>query len=325
MGCIPGDSPGAVEQAAGLLSSGGVVALPTETVYGLAAHALNTAACQQVFDIKGRPLEDPLICHVLDVAAAQELAHISEPALALIKAFWPGPLTLILPKKPCVPDRITAGLPTVALRSPAHPLMRKVLGACGLPLAAPSANPFGYISPTSAQHVQDQLGERLPLILDGGPCSIGVESTILDLSDPRHPRILRMGPLLPETLAPVLGTQPPIHTQAQRTGALPAPGLLQRHYSPRCPSSLFDQAPPEDSRPHACLYFNKPSPEATRPHRTLAWLTDVHSLEQAAQHLYAQLRALDLQKHQHLYLQKVPGTGLAHTLNERLKRAAHTH
>lgn len=322
MAVILANSPEAVAQAVKLLLGGGIVALPTETVYGLAAHALDGAACEAVFKAKNRPLEDPLICHVLGIEQAQELAYVSPEAETLMEHFWPGPLTLVLPKKPCVPDSITAGLPTVAMRSPSHPLMRKVLEAAGVPLAAPSANPFGYISPTTAAHVAEQLGDVVPLILDGGPCSVGLESTILDLSNLETPRILRSGPILAETLAPFLKKPLLFKKTVVASGPMVAPGLLERHYSPRCPSSLFVDEAPEDARPHACLFFKKPTNFLKRPHRIVDWLTECGDVELAAHCFYAKLRTLDAQNLKHLYLQRIPGDGLAQVLNDRLERAA---
>ena len=192
-------APADLARAAELLRAGACVALPTETVYGLAADATNPAALAQVFAIKGRPLLDPLIVHVLDQTALAEVSE-PDPRLAKIASLWPGPLTVVLRRKSVVPDLVTAGKDTVAVRIPAHPLFREVLRLAGRPLAAPSANPFGYVSPTKAQHVSDSLGERCPWIVDGGACAHGVESTILDLSVPGRARLLRPGPISLETM-----------------------------------------------------------------------------------------------------------------------------
>ena len=176
--CVP-DSP-AVRLAAKALASGGLVAFPTETVYGLGADATDRAAVQRIFEAKRRPASDPLIVHIADPhAVSQYASRIDDRARALMERFWPGPLTLVLPKQPIIPDLVTAGLDTVALRMPDHPVALALLRATDRPIAAPSANPFGYISPTNAQHVQAQLGELIPYILDGGDCSVGIESTIL--------------------------------------------------------------------------------------------------------------------------------------------------
>jgi L-threonylcarbamoyladenylate synthase len=178
---------------AGLLRRGGLVAVPTETVYGLAGDATSASACLRIFRAKGRPSSDPLIVHI---AALRDLGRVAVPnpaALRLARRFWPGPLTIVLPKTPLVPDEATANLPSVAVRMPAHPLFRRLIRLSGVPLAAPSANAFGYVSPTTAAHVQKGLGRRVRHILDGGPSSIGLESTIVDLRDPGRPAILRPG------------------------------------------------------------------------------------------------------------------------------------
>ncbi|MEO0040395.1 MAG: hypothetical protein RIS38_1343, partial [Verrucomicrobiota bacterium] len=207
------------------------MALPTETVYGLAADATNPAALAQVFAIKGRPLLDPLIVHVLDQAALADVAE-PDPRLAKLAHLWPGPLTVVLRRKPVVPDLVTAGKDTVAVRIPAHPIFREVLSLAGRPLAAPSANPFGYVSPTKAAHVRDSLGERCPWIVDGGACAHGVESTILDLSVPGRARLLRPGPIPLETLRGLLGEVEAVTRVASQQAAQDAPGMLERHYSP---------------------------------------------------------------------------------------------
>jgi len=253
-------------RVAELLRSGEIVALPTETVYGLAADALNAAAVAKIFAAKGRPFNDPLIVHAASPAAVREIIGAPPPAFAALAArFWPGPLTLVLPKKTVVPDIVSAGLPTVAVRCPAHPFMRRVLEASGLFLAAPSANPFGYVSPTTAAHVRASLGERCPWVLDGGPCEHGVESTIVLLDATGGARLLRPGPVPWAAVAETIGLSAsgaamtlPADVSNGRTGknadkcagtragnetggavadddVVPqlAPGMLSRHYSPR--------------------------------------------------------------------------------------------
>jgi len=193
-----------IEFLAARLRAGELVAVPTETVYGLAADAFDCAACASVFRAKGRPSEDPLIVHVHAMTQLSEVCHVNDTALRLAKAFWPGPLTLVLPKKPIIPDIVTAGRDSVAIRMPSHPVFRRLLRAVDVPLAAPSANPFGYVSPTSAQHVLDGLGAKLRYILDGGPSQIGLESTIVDLRDPARPVVLRPGFITVTQIARVL-------------------------------------------------------------------------------------------------------------------------
>jgi L-threonylcarbamoyladenylate synthase len=227
----------AVEAAVAVLKSGGLVALPTETVYGLAANATDPAAVARIFAIKGRPAHNPVIVHVSSVAMARACAA-RWPATAdkLAAAFWPGPLTLVLPRSALVPDIVTAGGSTVGLRWPQHPFIQAVIQAAGFPLAAPSANPSNRLSPTSAEHVRRHLGARLRLIVDGGPCAIGVESTVLDLTvDP--PRVLRPGVVHEAALEAVVGrlalNREPSPDSALPAAALKSPGMLSRHYAPR--------------------------------------------------------------------------------------------
>jgi len=323
-------TPAGVARAAELLRAGEVVALPTETVYGLAAHALDEKAVRQIFSIKGRPLIDPLIVHGLDVEFLSTLAHFTPQARELTAACWPGPLTLVLKKRPVVPGLITAGRDTVAVRSPAHPLARTVLQACGLPLAAPSANPFGYISPTTAEHVRTSFGTKVPWILDGGPCAVGLESTIVDVSDPtRPPRLLRPGPITAEALAQILGQ--PVHGpessgRIDEAQGLDAPGLLTRHYSPRTPVALLKPAEPPPLTPDqhcAWVRMGRHNKETTPPGDTdIFWLSETGNLTQAAQGLYALLRQLDEAGYAKIFCELAPATGLGATLNDRLRRAA---
>lgn len=309
-------------QAAELLRQGKVVALPTETVYGLAAHALDPKAIKAIFEIKGRPLTNPLIVHVLDKAAAEKLARTPLPpkAYTLIDAFWPGPLTLILPKAPDVPDILTAGKSTLALRSPKHPLFREILRICQLPLAAPSANPFGYLSPTEAIHVQ-RMFQGVPVpVVDGGPCEIGLESTIVDLSGPQA-KLLRPGPISPEALEAVLGGPlllPQIH--ASPSTPLLAPGTLQQHYSPHTPLYLYPYGArlPKPENKTALIYFKKPPIASLDTY----FLSKTGSLEEAAAQVFKLLHKLDTQGYEAIYIEAAPPEGLGRSINDRLKRAA---
>ncbi|WP_448590526.1 L-threonylcarbamoyladenylate synthase [Thermoflexus hugenholtzii] len=223
--------PGTIARAAEILREGGLVAFPTETVYGLGADGLNPKALERLFAAKGRPPTDPVILHIADLEMLPRLAReIPPPVWTLAQRFWPGPLTLVLPKQPAVPDLATAGLPTVAVRMPAHPVALALIRAAGTPIAAPSANRFGHVSPTTARHVLEDLESRIDLILDAGPTAIGVESTVLDLTRPA-PTILRPGGLPREALEAVLG--PVAVFDRAVAGPAPSPGMLPKHYAPR--------------------------------------------------------------------------------------------
>lgn len=232
----PAERRQAVEAAAGLLRQGQLVAIPTETVYGLAANALDPRAVEAIFQAKGRPNDNPLIVHIADRDALPQVVRcVPEPARQLMDRFWPGPLTIILPRNPQVPDATTAGLDTVAVRMPSHPLARDIIRASGLPLAAPSANRSGFPSPTTAQHCIDDLTGRVPAIVDGGSCGYGVESTVITLAGDR-PRLLRPGAVTLEEMQAVIGPiqVDPAVTDQLRAGAVAAsPGMKYKHYSPK--------------------------------------------------------------------------------------------
>ena len=222
----------AVLRAAQVLRSGGIAAIPSETVYGLAANAFESEAVARIYQAKGRPAANPLIVHVATAAMARECAAEWPPmAERLAGRFWPGPLTLVVPRSPRIPDLAAAGGPTVGLRWPAHPFFQSVIRECGFPLAAPSANPSDQLSPTTAEHVVAGLGDRIPLIVDGGPCVVGIESTVVDVTGSR-PRILRPGVISAEQVAEAAGIQPGVQTDTDE-GPLRSPGQLSRHYSPR--------------------------------------------------------------------------------------------
>jgi L-threonylcarbamoyladenylate synthase len=233
---LPADTAGLAE-AANILRSGGLVAFPTETVYGLGAHALDAQAVQGIFEAKQRPANDPVIVHVYAASQISQLAEASPLTWKLAERYWPGPLTLVLRKRACVPAEVTAGLHTVAVRVPAHPIARALLEATGLPLAAPSANLFGRPSPTRGEHVLQDLDGRIDAVVDGGSATVGVESTIVDISS-MPPRLLRPGGLATEDIEQLLGVRllpPPQATD----GSQLAPGLLPTHYAPRTPLTLI--------------------------------------------------------------------------------------
>ena len=291
--------------------------MPTETVYGLAANALDARAVLRVFEAKGRPRFDPLIVHCADLEMARSVALFGPRAMRLT-ALWPGPLTLVLPRLPCIPDAVTAGLDTVAVRIPDHPLALALIRAAGVPLAAPSANRFGRISPTTAAHVAEQLGDAVACILDGGPCRVGVESTVLR-PDP-SPVVLRPGGVTRERLAAVLGEPVVLADRHARGEALPreAPGLLASHYAPRAPLRL--RAPgetwPLDTALLAFIGTDLPSGSAS------AVLSPSGDLAEAAANLFARLRQLDAAGPRLIVAELVPDSGLGEAVNDRLRRAA---
>ncbi len=318
--------PGEVAAAAAHLRAGRLVGMPTETVYGLAANALDPAAVLAVFTAKGRPRFDPLIVHAADAAQAWTVAVPSPRALRLAAAFWPGPLTLILPRRAHVPDLVTSGLDTVAVRVPDHPLALALIRAAGVPLAAPSANRFGRISPTTAAHVREQLGDAVAAILDGGPCRIGVESTVLRC-DP-VPIVLRPGGCTRARIAAVLGEPVALADRDARAGSLSptgaaarvAPGLLASHYAPRAPLRLKTAAEPWPADPAiACLAFTGVGLAGRSRTEVLSPAGDP---AEAATGLFAALRRLDALQPPEIVAETVPDNGLGEAINDRLRRAA---
>lgn len=304
--------------AAGFILSGGIGGVPTETVYGLAANALDERAVRKIFSAKGRPFIDPLIVHVCDMAMAEKVAFLTDRAKILAKRFWPGPLTLVLKKRDCIPGIVTAGMDTVAVRMPSHSLMRKFIEACGCPIAAPSANPFGYVSPTTAEHVTEQLADKIDFILDGGKCAKGVESTILMLSESgKGHKLLRAGPVPVEELEAALAEEidaSPKHNEAQPQ----APGMLKSHYSPHSRLTLFDcPSEVENLRAENVIFFTRP----TSPESNHFWLSENSDLSEAAANLYSLLRKLDKISPNGFFCQRVPNTGIGVAINDRLSRA----
>jgi L-threonylcarbamoyladenylate synthase len=318
-------TPHELGRLARALRRGELVAVPTETVYGLAANALDARACRKIFTAKGRPANDPLIVHLHSLNELAQVAVPNAAALILAKKFWPGPLTLVLPKKSVVPAVVSAGLPSVAVRVPSHPLFRRLLKLTGRPLAAPSANAFGYVSPTTAAHVLAGLGTKIRYILDGGPAAIGLESTIVDLRDPAHPTLLRPGAITRAQLARALGRRILIAKAARQAarGAQLAPGLLARHYSPRTPVTLHTKITARQLRAsdprEAWLLLAKPR---MRTGVNVRWLDARGNLRGAARNLFAALRALDAGGFKKIHVELAPGTGLADAINDRLRRAA---
>ena len=307
-------TPANLARLARRLRAGDLVAVPTETVYGLAANALDARACRKIFTAKGRPTNDPLIVHIHSLAQLDQVAETNAAALKLARKFWPGPLTLVLPKKSVVPDVVSAGLPSVAVRMPSHPLFRRLLKLTGLPLAAPSANLFGYVSPTSAEHH----------ILDGGPCAIGLESTIVDLRDPKKPRLLRPGAVTLAQLSRALGVRVrPAPAPARAQAAQLAPGLLARHYSPRTSVVLHARLSPavaaRSPANEAWIFVAQPRGLTDK---NIFWLDERGNLRVAARRLFATLRRVDSLGFARIHVELARGEGLAPAINDRLRRAA---
>ncbi len=304
------------------LRAGELVAVPSETVYGLAGHALNPKACQRIFEAKGRPTTDPLIVHLHQFRQLENIAYLNPTAEALAKAFWPGPLTLILKKQDCVPGIVTSGLESVAVRIPQHPLLRKLLKIADIPLAAPSANPFGYVSPTTAEHVRASLGDRIRYILDGGASKIGLESTIIDARKEHHIRLLRPGAITPAQIETQLGLKITSGNTPASSGSQVAPGMLSQHYSPRAKvvlhSTLSTEAP-RNSPKEAKLHFSKPAHKSTKHDY---WLVTNGNQSRAAHNLFAQLRMLDERGYSIIHAEKAPDGPYATAINDRLRRAA---
>ena len=304
-------------EAARLIRAGELVAFPTETVYGLGADATNERAVAKIFEAKGRPHFNPLISHVPDAAEAQRFVEWSETADKLAAKFWPGPLTLVLPrsKGSTIALLTTAGLDTVAIRAPAHPMALELMRAAGCPIAAPSANRSGAVSPTRAEHVAESLGARVSLILDGGPCTVGVESTVLDLTG-ETPTLLRPGGATREAIEAVTGPIALGHALPTGDAARKSPGQLESHYAPSRPVRLRAT----DVQPDEGLLAFGPSP--LRGARLTLNLSPSGDLTEAAANLFAQLRALDRPEIARIAVMPVPQTGLGLAINDRLRRAA---
>ena len=320
---LPADAV-AVAKAAACLAEGGLVAFPTETVYGLGADATNADAIARLYEAKGRPLFNPLIATVGSFAAAQRIARFDATATALAQAFWPGPLTLVLPKTSscAVADLATAGLDTVAVRLPIHGIARSILDAFGGPVVAPSANLSGHVSPTSAEHVASDLAGRIDLIIDGGPVAIGVESTIVGCFD--TPMLLRPGGLPREAIERVLGqnlARPP-QDWASETSQPLAPGMLASHYAPRTKMRIDAT---EVRAGETLLAFGPERVAGMEQALAVMNLSERADLNEAATHLFSYLRALDSKGASAIAVAPVPHHGLGEAINDRLRRAAIGH
>jgi L-threonylcarbamoyladenylate synthase len=317
----PGHLKESLARAAEIIKAGGVVAFPTETVYGLGADAFNPLAVARIFEIKRRPHFDPLIIHIAHLPDLRKIVSMVTPlARKLIDRFWPGPLTVVLSKKEEVPDIVTAGLETVAVRMPAHPISLSLIREAGCPLAAPSANPFGYLSPTTAEHVRSQLGDRVDLILDGGPCQVGVESTILSFVEER-PVLLRPGGVPLEEIESVIGK---VEIDTMEDDRPTAPGMLPRHYAPHTPILLnwSDQdIGSKRKKKMGLLAFREPVHSSLFDH--IEVLSKNGDLREAASNLFAAIRRLDALNLDLILAESVSEEGLGRAIMDRLRRASH--
>jgi len=302
--------------ARAILEKGDLVAIPTETVYGLAANAFNAVSVIRIFETKNRPHFDPLIVHVASIDRVRDVvAELPPLALTLMKTFWPGPLTIVLRKSNRIPDIVTSGLDTVGVRMPDHPLTLELLRSLDFPLAAPSANPFGYISPTTALHVAEQLGDRISYIVDGGTCAVGVESTIIDCTG-KTPTVLRLGGTTIEQISEAIG---PVEVNTVSTSAPLAPGMTLSHYAPRKPMHVGNIADllRETEGEVSVLSFQYPYPN----HRNFR-LSETGDLNEAARNLFSAMRMLDSDPSNTIIAEWVPNVGLGRAINDRLRRAA---
>jgi len=328
---LSAQDPSTAELAARIIKSGELVAIPTETVYGLAANGLEPQAVAKIFEAKGRPNDNPLILHIADAAQIEALCHhVPQAAYRLAERFWPGPLTMVLPARDCVPKETTAGLSTVAVRCPDSPVTRDIIRLAGVPLAAPSANISGKPSTTTAQHVYHDHAGKIPLIVDGGPCRVGVESTIVDLTE-TPPRLLRPGGITPAQLREVLGelvVDKAVTAQVDKDAVVKAPGMKYRHYAPACQVVIVSGSLEKAAACIRKLYkpgdrvlcFEEELP-ALQDFSPLAYgkETDLATLSAG---LFAALRELDDPAVQKVYARCPEGDGIAYAIQNRLKKAA---
>jgi len=310
-----------IKKAKLLLDNGKLVSIPTETVYGLAGNALNSNAVALIFKTKNRPSFDPLILHIKNIASLDNyVSYVPKKAKILMERLWPGPLTFLSPKKSIIPDLVTSGMPRVAVRIPNNPLTLDLLNSIDFPLVAPSANPFGYVSPTSAQHVDKQLGNKIEYILDGGKCEIGIESTIIGFENEELPTIHRLGGISKEKIESLIGK---VSVQAHSTSNPKAPGMLKSHYSPGKKLIIGDLLKLQEKykgKRLGVISFQKKLNDIEMDNQQI--LSPSGNLSEAAQNLFSALRGLDKKDIDIIITEAVPDHGLGRAINDRLKRAA---
>jgi L-threonylcarbamoyladenylate synthase len=310
--------PEVIGEAAQIIQSGGIVAFPTETVYGLGGDARNSLAVARIFEVKARPRIDPIIVHVSDLEMANIYGVFSDLAKLIAHNFWPGPLTLIVPKRPLVPSIVTAGLETVAIRMPAHPAALALIRTSGCGIAAPSANPFGYVSPTKAQHVADQLSDQIDLILDGGPSEVGVESTILSLVADM-PCVLRSGGTTIEALELLLGK---VGISTGISSRPQAPGQMQRHYATKTRLEIVDETCENLMSNEKSGLLALTPPVHPSVYAAIEILSESGDLREAAANLFSALRRLDNKPLDRIIARPIPEQGLGLAIMDRLRRCA---
>ena len=308
-------------EAASLLREGKLVAFPTETVYGLAANALNSDAVARIFEVKGRPSFDPLIVHIANAADLRKwVEEVPESIQKIVDEFWPGPISVVLPKTATIPDIVTSGSPTVAIRCPDHIAARRLIDLAGVPIAAPSANRFGCISPTTAQHVREQLGDAVPSVLDDGPCKVGVESTVVGY-DGNRVIIYRPGGITREAIEGLVGKTFLAGTDDQSPSS---PGQLTKHYAPRTPLVISADpiSPSHDERIGLLTLSEESEIDSFSPYSKVEFLSPEGSLTEAAANLFAAMRRLDAAELDRIIARPVPETNLGLAIMDRLRRAS---
>ncbi|MEW5759262.1 MAG: L-threonylcarbamoyladenylate synthase [Candidatus Thermoplasmatota archaeon] len=309
----------ALKECVAIIKDGGIFAFPTETVYGLGANAFNPKAVARIFEVKNRPSFDPIIVHIGEFSQVSLLcSSIDERCRDLMKRFWPGPLTIVLQKSKTVPDIVTAGLPTVAIRMPSHKIALEIIRAASTPIAAPSANPFGYLSPTTAEHVKEQIGEKVDLIIDGGKCPIGLESTVLELIG-KTPTVLRLGAVPLEAIEEVVGKVKISKTNISKPKS---PGQLLKHYSPKTPLKLIGDTKVklQKDKKIGLLAFMKPKKKL--PYEIIKVLSNNGDLREAAANLFSHLHELDNAHLDIIYAESLPEVGLGRAIMDRLRKAS---